>query len=259
MGSSEGEYPSRRSVSTAVQVRGARPHGPERPSTILESGRSVVSSPWWLWVALVAGLLAVLLLDVFVYHRRPGEVGVRRAVAWSAVWLVLGLAFAFVVWAVNGSTAAREYLAGYLIERTLSLDNLFVLAVILGYFAVPASHRHRALLWGIAGALVFRAVFIAIGGVALEHISWLAYPLGAFLVVAGITIARREIEVRPERNRAVTLIRRFVPMTDDFHDQHLFVRVDRRLLATPMVAVLAAIATTDVAFASDSIPAIYAV
>jgi tellurite resistance protein TerC len=218
-----------------------------------------VNSPWWLWVAFVAGLLALLLLDAFLFHRRPEEVGVRPAVVWSIVWLALGLAFAFVVWAVDGSTAAREYLAGYLIERSLSLDNLFVLALILGYFAVPMAYRHRALLWGIAGALVFRAAFIGVGGVALERLSWLGYALGAFLVVAGIRVATRQLEVTPERNRVVALVRRSLPMTEKFRGQRLVVRVDRRLLATPMVAVLAAIATTDVAFAADSIPAIYAV
>ena len=216
-------------------------------------------TPWWLWVGLAGGLVALLLLDLFVFHRRPEEVRVGQAVAWSAIWLALGLAFVVVVWSVDGSTAAREYLAGYVIERTLSLDNLFVLAVILGYFAVPNAYRHRALLWGIAGALVFRALFIAVGGVALERLSWLAYALGAFLILTGIRIARREIEVKPERNRFVALVRRFLPMTHRFHGQRLVVRVEGRVSATPMVAVFAAIATTDVAFAADSIPAIYAV
>jgi tellurite resistance protein TerC len=216
-------------------------------------------TPWWLWFGLSGGLIVLLLLDVFVFHRRPNAVHVRQAVAWSAIWLALGLGFVFVVWSVNGSSAAREYLAGYLIERTLSLDNLFVLAVILGYFAVPSVYRHRALLWGIMGALAFRTLFILVGGVALERLSWLAYVLGAFLILTGIRVARREIEVKPERNRIVALIRRFLPMTERFHGQRLFVRVERRVFATPMVAVFAAIATTDVAFAADSIPAIYAV
>jgi tellurite resistance protein TerC len=212
-----------------------------------------------LWVALTVGLVALLLLDLFVFHRRPDEVRVRQAVAWSVIWLGLGLGFVFVVWSVDGPTAAREYLAGYLIERTLSLDNLFVLAVILGYFAVPTAYRHRALLWGIAGALFFRVLFIAVGGLALDRLSWLAYVLGAFLIATGVRIARREIEVKPERNRVVALVRRFVPMTEHFHGLRLFVRVERRLLATPLIAVFAAIATTDVAFATDSIPAIYGV
>lgn len=216
-------------------------------------------TPWWLWLGLTGALVGLLLLDLFVFHRRPEEIRIRHAVLWSLAWLVLGLGFAVAVWAVNGSTAAREYLAGYLIERSLSLDNLFVLAVILGYFAVPPAYRHRALLWGVAGALVFRSLFIALGGFALERLSWLAYVLGAFLVVTGVRLAWRDFDVKPERNRVVHVVRRVLPMTADFHGQRLFVRPERRVLATPMVAVLAAVATTDAAFAADSIPAIYAV
>jgi tellurite resistance protein TerC len=216
-------------------------------------------TPWWLWVALSGGVVVLLLLDALVFHRDPGEVGVRRAAVWSLVWLGLGLGFAFVVWPVDGSGATREYLAGYLIERTLSLDNLVVLAVVLGYFGVPSAARHRALLWGIAGALVLRALFIGIGGVALERLSWLGYVFGAFLVLTGFRIARREIEVEPERNAAVAFVRRVVPMTRRFHGHRVFVRAGRGVVATPMLAALVAIATTDVAFAVDSIPAIYAV
>ncbi len=216
-------------------------------------------TPWWLWLGLTGGLVGLVLLDLFVFHRRPEEIRFRQAVLWSVAWLVLGLGFAVAVWAANGSTAAREYLAGYLIERSLSLDNLFVLAVILGYFAVPPVYRHRALLWGVAGALVFRTLFIALGGFALERLSWLAYVLGVFLVVTGVRLARRDFDVKPDRNRVVHVVRRVLPMTRDFHGQRLFIRHERRLLATPMVAVLAAVATTDVAFAADSIPAIYAV
>ena len=216
-------------------------------------------TPWWLWAGLAGGLIALLLLDLFVFHREPGEVSVRQAVAWSVVWLALGLGFAFVVWSVEGPGRAREYLAGYLIERTLSLDNLFVLAVLIGYFAVPNGARHRALLWGIAGALVFRALFILAGGVALDRLSWLSYPLGVFLVATGVRMARKRITVAPESNAVVSVVQRVLPMTELFYGHRLFVRVDRRILATPMVAVFAAIATTDVAFAADSIPAIYAV
>ena len=216
-------------------------------------------TPWWLWPGLAGGLIALLLLDLFIFHRRPSEVAVRQAVVWSLVWLALGLAFTCVIWPVNGSGAAREYLAGYLIERTLSLDNLFVLAVIIGYFAVPSDCRYRALLWGVVGALVFRALFIVAGGIALERLSWLSYALGAFLIATGVRVARTEIEVHPERNRIVALVQRLLPMTERFHGQRLFVRTEHRVLATPMVVVFAAIATTDLAFAADSIPAIYAV
>ena len=218
-----------------------------------------MGSAWWMWLGVAGAVVVFLLLDVFLFHRRPDEVGARAAVVWSVVWLLVGFGFAGVVWWWQDGVAAREYVAGYVIERSLSLDNLFVLAVILGYFAVPNTYRHRALLWGIAGALVFRTVFIAAGAVALDRFAWLGYVLGAFLVVTGIRLGRRTIEVHPERNRIVALLRRVLPMTASYHGQRLFVRIGRRRYATPMVAVLVAVATTDVAFATDSIPAIYAV
>jgi tellurite resistance protein TerC len=218
-----------------------------------------VGSAWWMWATVVAGLVLFLLLDLLVFHHRPGDVNARSAVAWSVGWLLLGIGFSGVVWWWQDGLAAKEYLAGYVIERTLSLDNLFVLTVLFGYFGVPNAYRHRALLWGIAGALVFRTIFIAAGAVALERFAWVAYALGAFLILTGIRLARREIEVHPERNRVVSLLRRMLPMTPDYHGQRLTVRVEQRLQATPMVAVLVAVATTDVAFAADSIPAVYAV
>src|SRR3954466_5164342 len=197
----KGSIPRRASSARPLEVRSARPQGGE---TFDDQVKEVpVSSPLWLWIGLPGALSALLAIDVLVFNRRPGEVPVRRALVWSVVWLALGLGFAGVVWALGGSVAAREYLAGYLIERTLSLDNLFVFTLIFGYFAVPVASRHRALVWGVLGALVFRAAFIAVGGVALDRLSWLTYLLGAFLVYTGIRIARHAIEVDPERNRLV--------------------------------------------------------
>jgi TerC family integral membrane protein len=219
----------------------------------------VVGSAWWMWLGVAGAVALFLVLDLALFHRDPDEVRTRDAVAWSVVWLVLGLGFAGVVWWLQDSVAAKEYVTGYVIERSLSLDNLFVLAVLLGYFAVPGAYRHRALLWGIVAALVLRTAFIAAGAVALERVSWMAYVLGAFLVLTGVRLARRTIEVHPGRNRVVGLVRRVVPMTAGYHGQRLVVRVAGRRRATPMVVVLVAVATTDVAFATDSIPAIYAV
>ncbi len=218
-----------------------------------------MGSTWWMWLGVAGAVVLFLGLDVVLFHRGPGDPRIRDAVTWSVVWFALGLGFAGVVWWWQDGVAAKEYAAGYVIERSLSLDNLFVLAVILGYFAVPVPYRHRALLWGIAGALVFRTLFIAAGAVALERFAWLAYALGLFLIVTGIRLGRRTIEVHPERNRIVALFRRVMPMTGSYHGQRLFVRHQGRVVATPMVAVLVAVATTDVAFAMDSIPAIYAV
>ena len=168
-------------------------------------------------------------------------------------------AFAGVVWAWQGGGPATEYITGYLIERSLSIDNVFVLAVIFTYFAVPAEFRHRALLLGVLGALVLRAVFIAGGAIALERVAWSIYVLGAFLVLTGARLAVSELEAHPDKNVALRMLRRIVPMTHGFHGQRFFIRHGPKLLATPMLAVLVAIATTDVAFAADSVPAIFAV
>jgi tellurite resistance protein TerC len=213
----------------------------------------------WVWVVFAAAVLAVLLVDLLVFHRRAQEVRMREAAVWTAVWLALAVAFAGVVWGWRGRGDATEYLTGYVIERSLSIDNVFVLAVIFAYFAVPPAYRHRALLWGVIGALVLRAVFIAVGAAALERFSWTIYVLGGFLIVTGMRLAVREVEAHPDRNLVVRALRRLIPMTPRFHGQRFFVRLNRRLMATPMLAVLVAVASTDVAFAADSVPAIFAV
>jgi tellurite resistance protein TerC len=213
----------------------------------------------WIWVAFGGAVLAVLLVDLLALHRKAHDVGLREAAAWTAVWFALAVGFTGVVWAWRGSRPAGEYLTGYLIERSLSVDNVFVLAILLGYFAVPAGYRHRALLLGVVAALVLRLVFIAGGAVALDRFAWTVYVLGAFLIATGIRLAVRELDARPDRNAVLRLLRRIVPITRDFHGQRLIVRADRRLAATPMLVVIVAVATTDVAFAADSVPAIFAV
>jgi TerC family integral membrane protein len=213
----------------------------------------------WIWIVFSAALLAVLLVDVLVFHRSAGEVGLREAGAWTAVWLALAVGFAGVVWAWQGGGRATEFLTGYVVERSLSIDNVFVLAVIFAYFGVPPAYRYRALLWGVLGALVLRVAFIAVGAVALERFAWTVYVLGAFLIATGVRLAVREVEAHPDRNVVLRLLRRVVPMTGRFHGQRLLARVHGRRLATPMLAVLVAVATTDAAFAADSVPAIFAV
>jgi tellurite resistance protein TerC len=212
----------------------------------------------WIWVALAGAVGAVLLVDLLLFHRSPQEVSIRQAAAWSVVWFTLAIGFAGVVWAWLGAHAATEYLTGYIVERSLSIDNIFVFAVILTYFAVPTAYRHRALVWGVLGALGLRVLFIAGGAVALQRVAWTIYVMGGFLIATGIRLAISEIEADPDRNVALRLVRHLVPMTRRFHGQRVFVR-RRALLATPMLAVLVAIATTDLVFAADSVPAIYAV
>jgi len=214
----------------------------------------------WAWVAVVGFILVMLAIDLLVFHREAHTVGMREALAWSAVWVALGLSFGGVIWAVEGGHVAGQYLAGYLIEKSLSVDNIFVFAVLLGYFAVPAAYQHRVLYWGVLGALVMRAIFIAAGAALLARFHWTIYVFGAFLVFTGVRMGtHHETEVHPERNPVLRALRRVVPMTGDYRGQRFFVREAGRLLATPMLAVLVVIETTDVLFAVDSIPAIFAV
>jgi tellurite resistance protein TerC len=216
--------------------------------------------PIWAWAGVVALILAMLAVDLFVFHRDAHAVSVREAAVTSVVWVALGLGFAVVVAMAWGGSAAGEYLAGYLIEKSLSVDNLFVFALLLGYFAVPAEYQHRVLFWGVLGALIFRAVFIAAGAALLENLHWTIYAFGGFLLFTGVRMARhRSEEVHPERNPVLRAVRRIVPLTSEYHGQRFFVRDGVKRYATPMLAVLVAVETTDVLFAVDSIPAIFAV
>jgi TerC family integral membrane protein len=216
-----------------------------------------VLGPWAVLVLIVGGMLA---LDLLVLHRDPEPIPFRRAAAWSVVWVGLALGFALFVAAARGGDAAGEYLAGYLIELSLSVDNVFVFALIFAAFAVPAAYQHRLLFWGILGAVVFRAAFIAAGSALLAAAHWVIYPLGVLLVVTGIRLARsRGHAVEPERNPVLRLFRRLVPMTDGYRGPAFLVRDGGRLVATPLLAVLVAIETTDIMFAFDSIPAVFAV
>jgi tellurite resistance protein TerC len=216
--------------------------------------------PAWAWAALVAGIAVLLLGDLLIVHRRPHAVSLREAGIESAVWITIGLSFSGVVaWAFGGS-AAGEYLAGYLIEKSLSVDNVFVWAVIFSYFAVPAQYQFRVLFWGIFGALVLRAVFIFAGVALIETFDWILYIFGAFLLYTAVKIARHQgAEVHPENNLVLKMVRRVVPSTPDYDGQKMFTRRSGARLATPLFAVLILVETTDVVFAVDSIPAILAV
>ncbi len=214
----------------------------------------------WAWFAVVGFIAAMLALDLLVFHREAHEVRMREAVTWSVVWVVCGLSFGGIVWVVGGGEAAGAYLAGYLIEKSLSVDNIFVFALLFSYFAVPTAYQHRVLFWGVLGALVMRALFIAAGAAALERFHWAIYLFGGFLVLTGIRMAMHgDTEVHPDRNPLLRLMRRIVPMTSDYRGQHFVVRDAGRWLATPMLAVLVVVETSDVLFAVDSIPAIFAV
>jgi tellurite resistance protein TerC len=214
----------------------------------------------WEWVAFLALVVGLILADLFLFHREAHEISVRGAAIESAVWIALGLSFALVIWARHGGPAAGQYVSGYLIEESLSIDNVFVWAVILTFFQVPMAYRFRVLFWGIFGALVLRAVFIFAGVALVERFDKLLFLFGAFLVYTAWKIARHdEAEVHPESNLALRMVRKVVPSTTEYDGQKMFTRRSGRTLATPLFAVLVMIESTDVIFAVDSIPAIFGV
>jgi tellurite resistance protein TerC len=216
--------------------------------------------PGWVWVAFVSGIATLLFADLLIVHRKPHAITMREATIESVVWITIGLLFTLVVLAWQGTTAGGEYLAGYLIEKSLSIDNVFVWAVILNYFAVPAEFQYRVLFWGIFGALVFRAAFIFAGVALIDSFDWILYVFGAFLIFTAVRIARHDnAEIHPEDNPVLKVFRRVVPSTTEYDGQKMFTRRSGRLLATPLFAVLVLIETTDIVFAVDSIPAILAI
>jgi tellurite resistance protein TerC len=216
--------------------------------------------PFWAWAAVSTLIVGVLLADLLLFHRHAHEVSMREAAWSSAMWVALGVAFGAVVWAAFGGDRAGEYFAGYLIEKSLSVDNIFVFALLFSYFGVPAAYRHRLLFWGVLGALVFRGIFIAGGAALLESFGWIIYVFGGFLIFTGVKMVRHgDQEVHPERNPVLRLLRRMMPVTDEYQGTRFLVRREGRTWATPLLAVLVAIETTDILFAVDSIPAIFAV
>jgi tellurite resistance protein TerC len=216
-----------------------------------------MSSPVWMWVAFNAFILVMLAVDLGVVHRRAHEVTLREALVWSAIWIALALLFALGVYAWYGSQPALEFLTGYLIEKSLSVDNIFVFVLIFSYFKVPARYQHTVLFWGILGALVMRAVFIFAGIALLQRLHWILYVFGALLILTGIKMAtEKDKEIHPDKNPMLKLFRRLVSVTEDYHADHFFVKQAGHYAATPLFIVLLVVETTDVIFAVDSIPAI---
>ncbi|MBG6224763.1 tellurite resistance protein TerC [Arthrobacter sp. CAN_A2] len=215
--------------------------------------------PLWVWLAVIGFILLMLLVDL-VAHRHAHVISVREAAAWSGVWVFCGVVFGIIVWRVWGAEFGQQYFAGYLIEKSLAVDNVFVWAIIFTFFAVPREYQHRVLFFGVLGALVFRGIFIASGSVLIQNFSWVLYVFAAFLLFTGIRmLLQRNEHIDPSKSRALKLFRRYVPMTDAFHGQRFLIRKSGILLATPLLAVLVLVEVTDIVFAVDSIPAIFAV
>lgn len=234
---------------------------------------------WWFYLGFTGFVLLLLSLDLGVFHRQAHAVSFREAVTWSVVWIALALLFNFLLYryalwkfaadprllAVPGfdpaATAWRvalEFLTGYLVEKSLSVDNIFVFVLVFGYFSIPAKYQHRVLFYGIVGALIFRAIFIGLGSALMQY-HWIVILFGVFLIFTGLKMMfAPEKGVDPEKNLLIRLFRRFVPVTPQLHGQSFFVRLDGRAYATPLFVALLFLEATDVIFAVDSVPAIFA-
>jgi tellurite resistance protein TerC len=214
----------------------------------------------WFWIAFGAFILSMLALDLGVFHRKAHKVSAKEALAWTTVWITLASLFGWWVWSTRGSTAGIEFFTGYLIELSLSADNVFVFSIIFTYFAVPAAYQHKVLFWGVLSALVLRFIMIWCGAALVERFLWLLYVFGIFLIVTGLKmIFSKETKHDPEANPIVKLFRRFVPMSDDFDRDRFLTMKNGRRVATPLMLVLVCVEISDVVFAVDSIPAIFAI
>ncbi len=216
-------------------------------------------SIWW-WVGFNALVLVLLALDLFVFHKEAHEVKPKEAALWSVFWVVLSLLFNLFIYFEFGRDRAVEFFTGYLIEKSLSVDNLFVFVLIFSYFKVPASFQHRILFWGILGALVMRAALISVGSILISQFAWMIYVFGAFLIFTGIRMAfEKEGSIEVEANPLIRLVRRWFPITHEYDGHKFFTRVGARTMGTPLLIVLLMVESTDVIFALDSIPAIFAI
>lgn len=226
--------------------------------------------PLWIWGAFLAFVLLMLALDLGVFHRQAHKIEMKEALVWSGVWIGLALLFnlgLFLFWdqiqpgsRYTNEEAGFAFLAGYLVEKALSVDNIFVFLLIFGYFAVPEKYQHRVLFWGIIGALIFRAIFIAAGAALLENFFWMMILFGIFLIATGIKMVLvKDKKIEPEKNPLVRAFRRLMPVTPEYQGQKFFTRIDGKLWATPLFIVLLMVEFTDVIFAVDSIPAIFAI
>lgn len=220
------------------------------------------------WILFNAFVIFMMVLDLGVFHRKAHAVGLKEAIGWSIFWVILALAFNVFLWwwwpeghdGISKKDAAKFFFTGYLIERALSIDNIFVFVVLFSYFQLPAKFHHQVLMWGIIGAMILRAIFIFAGVALIEKFEWTLYIFGALLIYTGAKLAfAKGTEVHPERNPVLKLLRKFLPISKNYVEGKFFTKIDRRMLATPLFVVLIMIETTDLVFAIDSIPAIFSI
>lgn len=218
---------------------------------------SISDITWLHWTGFLGAVLFFLALDLGVFHRKAHVVKFREALGWTTFWFSLAMAFAYFI--IPGESRT-EFITGYILELSLSMDNVFVIALIFSFFRVKLEHQHRVLFWGILGALVMRAIMIGVGATLIAKFHWILYFFGAFLLLTGIKMIFSDNDgVHPEKNPVVRLVKRFFPVTNEYHGQHFSLRVDGRFFLTPLAVVLVMVETTDVVFAVDSIPAIFGV
>lgn len=214
----------------------------------------------WFWIGFNAFVLLMLALDLGVFHRKAHEVGFKEAMAWSGIWIGLAMVFNLGIYYYFGKVKAVEFLTGYIIEKSLSVDNIFVFVLIFSAFAVPAKYQHRVLFWGIIGALIMRAIFIFAGVALISKFHWIIYIFGVFLLYTGIKIAiNKGTKINVGNNRFLNLFRRYFPVTDEYHGSKFLTRINGKTWATPLLLVLILVESTDLIFAVDSIPAILAI
>lgn len=219
-----------------------------------------MTEPSILWIGFNAFVVAMLALDLGVFHRKSHEVSVKEALIWTAVWIMLALLFNVFIYVYFDKELAIEFLTGYLIEKSLSVDNIFVIMLIFSYFHVPSAYQHKVLFWGIFGALIMRVFFIFAGIELIHRFHWLIYIFGGFLIITGVRMLfSDDSKIDPEKNIFVKIVRMIIPITNRYHEDKFFVRVAGVLWATPLLLVVVVIEATDLVFAVDSIPAILAV
>jgi tellurite resistance protein TerC len=214
----------------------------------------------YVWIGFLAFVLLMLALDLGVFHRKSHEVKIKEALIWSVVWISMAMVFNYGIYVFMGEVKAMEFLTGYVIEKSLSIDNLFVFIMIFSYFNVDKKYQHKVLFWGILGALIMRSIFIFAGVALINKFHWIIYIFGAFLIFTGVKMLfQKDEKMDPNKNPLVKLFKRFYPVTDTMHGDRFFVKINAKTFATPLFVVLLLVEFTDLIFAVDSIPAIMAI
>jgi tellurite resistance protein TerC len=221
----------------------------------------MIETPLSWWITFNAAVLALLAMDLFVFHRQPKAMSLRSASVMSLVWVLLSLSFCAWIWHTCGSKSGMEFLTGYLVEYSLSVDNIFVFVMLFSFFRVPAEHQYRVLFWGVLGAIIMRGALIGVGVMLVQRFHWVLYIFGAFLVFTGLKmlLSKQDELAEPSNNSVLRLLRRCLPLSNEYHGKNFMVRQGGRWMFTPLAVVLVMVETTDLIFALDSIPAIFAI